>query len=317
MSRPISSIFLTVSLVAACTGSGSAERTALFDREVVDADARWVLHLDLERLRETAVGEHLETAQRNFSERTGHGGATQVGKAFGLIRNITAYGTDFNRSSDRPGILVARTAPEFSSIIEALLIQQEMATESFTVNILQNEPFALYRIGDDTFLAIHSPEMIVVSKSRDQIDAARAVIEGSRDHLSQSDDRFGNGIARTGFFFFGAADGFSESEQLPAQAALLRMARSGRITAGVESEDVFIELELEARDELSADRLLKVTQGMLAMLALTSSEKPEWYEFVERTTAESEGRMVRLNVLLPAEHSIEMIERQAERAENE
>jgi hypothetical protein len=311
MNRPLSTLFLTISFASLCVVAAGSVQPALFDREVVDADARWVLHLDLERLRETEVGRHLEAAQRGYSHGTGDAVAIEYRKALDLIHNLTAYGVDFKRGSDTPGILVARTSPEFSSIVEALLIQQQMADRSISVQIVQDKPFALYLIGDDTFLAIHSPDMIVVSKSRGQIDAARAVLDGTRAHLSGSDKRFGNGIARTGFFFFGAADGFSASEQLPAQAAVLRMARSGRISAGVESDDLFVELELEAQDELSADRLLKVTQGMLAMFALTSSEKSEWYEFVERTTAASEGNRVRLNILLPTQKSIEMIDKKA------
>lgn len=311
MNRAFQILLQTIPFASVCAFAAGSAQPALFDREVVDANARWILHLDLERLRETEVGQHLEAARHEFNQGTGDAVAIQYRKALDLIHSITAYGVDFKRGSDTPGVLVARTSPEFSSIIEALLIQQQMAVQSISVQIVQDKPFALYLIGDDTFLAVHSPEMIVVSKSREQIDAARAVIAGTSARLSGSDERFGNGIARTGFFFFGAADGFSASEQLPAQAAVLRMAQSGRITAGVESEDLFVELELEAQDELSADRLLKVTQGMLALLAMTSSERPGWYEFVERTTVASEGKMVRLNLLLPVQQSIEMIDRNA------
>src|SRR3954466_13663615 len=77
------------------------------NRQHIAADAKWLVHIDLDKLRQTALGEAL---MKQFVDPH----IAEVGSQFKVnatnilqrVASLTAYGSDFKQGADSTGVLM-------------------------------------------------------------------------------------------------------------------------------------------------------------------------------------------------------------------
>lgn len=272
------------------------------NRAQVPADARWVVHLDVDALRASQIGTNL--LQGIVADEAAKVKAKASLDLPGIVRGtraLTIYGADYESGSQGKGILLWQGVAEIEQIANAYLIQQAEAAKSGGSEIkrVQEKPFPVYAIGDDIHAAVRPGTGLILGRSVDQIETAVKVLEGKANSLSGS-TAFNNFPSLSGnILFLAFTDAFGKDANIPAQANVLKLTNGGRLAISEVAGRVEIQLILNARDEEATANIQQVVQGILALATLTQSENPELQDLIRRTTLKVEGRQVLLNLSVP------------------
>lgn len=277
----------------------------------VSADAKWLLHLDLQNLRNTQLGDSLikgivDKAAADLKAKVGIDVAELVRK----VDSITAYGTDFSKQPDANGVLLVQMDAEAQKILEGFLAAQMLASNNEAVKKTQQGESALYSVNNDIFLAVHPKHIVVVGKSQKQIDKAGEVLSGKSSNLTKSDSFSGYTSAPDAFFFLAVAEGFNENSAIPPQAKMLQMADGGRIIIGEKAEKLFLNLALKAKNSEIGEQIQQVIEGIRAMATLSQTDNQELQELARSIKVSNMGKIVSVNAEFPVDSVIKKISEQ-------
>ena len=271
----------------------------------VAADARWVVHLDVEALLATQVGQMLTR------EALGPGldaPSAALKKQFGFefdwrrIRSVTLYGSDFSGAEQLGGVMLLDTDMDVAGGLEAALAKLAAAGRSGARELqrLDDAPAPLYRMHDEVYVAADPGAPVVVGKAREAAVKARKVLAGGAPNLNGASG-FGEFCqSGDGFFFVAAAQGFSELAPFPPQAQVLRMADGLRLNLGEFANEVRASLTLNTRTAESAQQVQQIVQGLLALAMLTQHDQPEVQTLLQGTRVARSDKLVTLNLALPS-----------------
>ena len=301
-----------------------------FNPATVASDAQWVVAVDVNQLRESSLGKGLlDILQRRLAPSAAENGQIAGGaqgdlpsgfsvgavqlnflKLSEMIDTITAYGSNFSRDPKLiDGVLVLRGTADLRKIAEAAAIQGNVAMPD-RVKELKDMPFEAYEIGGEVIIAFPPEPVILVSKSRSQLIKARDVARGVAPSLAQTPSTPLAGLlASPGHPFVTVASAIPAEQLFPAngpQARLLQLVDSGMVTLGEDEPKTVAYLKLVATSTDTADKLLKIVQGMVAMASLAETTDNDLKAFLESAMVESKDRAVILHLSYPSARIIQM-----------
>lgn len=293
---------------------------AAYNPAIVAADAQWVLHADFAALRAGTIGQELVAAiEKAQGQATGGMMGLDIPKALLTVGSLTAYGTNLSGDPNAiDGALIAQGTDDLRKIAESLLLQGTLAQpEVFTE--AKDYPFPAYAITDpkapaarrmQVIVAFPPEPIIVVSKSRAQVLKAREVFRGAAPSLaSGGSSPLGKLTGNAAGAYLFAASVLPTEPLFPQnapQARLLQLASSGSLAIGERGPDVFAHAELLASSEQSADKLMKILQGMTAALSLAETNDRQLAEFLNATGVSREKETVTLRLAYPSARLAQM-----------
>jgi len=317
-----SCLFLLAGLLLAVSPARAA-----FNPAYVSSDARWVVYADLESLRASSLGKELvdrvEKAQLQSNKMPL---GIDVQKVFTTLGTVTAYGSNFSTEpSNLDGALVIQGTADLRKIAEAALVQATITTPE-RVRDIAGQPFPIYAIFPDgpikdaataeaqqVFVAFPPEQFIFVSKSQAQLLRAREIVLGHAPSLARNPDSplaslIGN--AHSAYLF--AASSVPPDAVLPqadaTQSRILKMSRAGSLSLGENGPKTFIHAELLASSDAMADKLVKILQGMTAMVSLTENSDKDLTDFINSATVARNDDTVTLNLAYSSAKLSEMIQ---------
>ncbi len=289
---------------------------AAVDPAIVSADARWLVHADLNALRSGALGKELiaiiETTKSEY-EATRPASDGKFGldgqKILATIGSVTAYGVNISKDpKDIDGTLLVQGTADLRKIAESLLIQANLAHPADVVEIT-DLPFPAYGVkgpksgkGDPTEVVIAFPPepVIIVSKSKPQILKARDVFRGAAPSLANSADsplkKFLSSSDGTYAFVASAVPAEKFFPDDGPQARVLKMTSAGAIALGERGANTFLHADLVASSGAMADKLMKILQGMTAMMSLAETNDKQLADFLNSATVNRDGDVVSLDL---------------------
>ena len=302
-----------LALTIACTASVQAG--SLSQKEVA-ADAKWLVHLDLENLRHSKLGSFLtkEFLEKHLDQKLGELKA-QLNASLDLdlkkIASITAYGTDYQKKPEANGVLLIQTGQNVEKIVDSLLgalfaaIPDEAARP---VKKLQQEPFVGYAVGnDDLFASIHNQTVLLLGKSRAQIEKARNVLLGKAPNLVGNNAFSGYPKLENSFFFLGIAEAFNDTANIPPQAKVLQMADGGRLVLGEKKDHLFLNLALRTKTQEISNQIHSVVAGLIAFAALSQTDNQELQQLAQSIKVTNQNNLVTVNLEYPVAAALEKL----------
>ncbi len=269
----------------------------------VSDDAKWVIHLDVEKLLTTQLGGHLG---RTFMDKKLAKPARDL-EQWGIdfdwrdIEGITAYGTDFKKTAEGAGVLLVKSSFDFVEAIEIVIDRLAAAGgNEAPVEKVQKEPYAIYSAKGEVFGAAFGKDVFMLSKSRAELEQARALLGGKGRSLAGSKRFPGLVGVEDSFLTAAVADGFQASTKLPPQVRGLKNAEGGQITAGEKADKMFVGISINTRDAESATQMQQVLQGLLALAALSQPENKDLAMLVQGVKISGSEKNVTLNLEVPA-----------------
>ncbi len=152
----------------------------------------------------------------------------------------------------------------------------------------------------DLFIAFPPEAVVLVSKSRPQILKAREVLRGIAPSLTKTPD---SPLAK----FVQASDGayLIAASIVPTekffsadatQARILKMTSAGSLAFGERGDTTFAHSELVASSDQMAEKLMKILQGMTAMMSLAETNDKQLAEFLNSAAVNRNGDTVTLDL---------------------
>ena len=317
-------------LLAALSISPVACRAA-FNPTAVPSDAQWVLYADCNALRTTPLGKELIAfAQKQQFQTTDAKIGVDVEKLLATVGTITAYGTNFSRDPQKiDGTMIVQGTPDLRKIAESLLLQATIASPE-ALGELNDLPFPAYTIRQKhqgqldavpLIVAFPPEQVLLIGKSRPQLLRARDAIVGKLPSVAKSSDAPLKDLLRasgTAYFFAasvvppGALDG--EVNQNEPQARILKMTNSGALAIGDNGPNTYAHAQLIATSDQMADKLMKIVQGLTAMLSLAETNDKQLAEFLSSANVARENRSVTLDLSYSSERLGQMVRMLTEKA---
>ena len=293
-----------VTLILASILLGAVAFADPLKKEYIGADAKWVAHLDIEKLLTTQLGDFIG---REFLDKQLAKPARDLKEQFAIdvdwraIQSLTAYGTDFKQAIKGKGVLIVKSKLDFAETIDGLIekLAAHLGEEKAPLQRIQDEPFALYTIKGNLFGAPAGKDLFLLSRSQDQLMTARAVISGNANNLTSTNSFPGLRDTAKGFVIAAVADSLIDGVKLPPPAQGLKNAEGGQLMAGETADRVFLNLALNTKDAESATQMQQVFQGLVAMAALGQAENQDLQKLVQATKVSGAEKVVSVNVELP------------------
>ncbi len=317
--------------------------TAAVNPAVVSGDARWLVYADVNALRQGTIGKELILLGQKMQAETPAG---SVGldwqKLLETIGSVTAYGANLSPDpAQLDGALVLEGKPELRKIAESLLLQANLANPKAVIEIT-DLPFPAYAMREqprrpltkkssdsnepvepketkapkttepmEVIFAFPPEPIILVSKSKAQILKARDVFKGATPSLAKTPSsplaKFVKGSE--GAYLFSASTvppGIVMNENAP-QARILKMTNAGSIALGERGENIFAHSELVAASDQMAEKLMKILQGLTAMLSLAETTDKALSDFINSANVERNGNTVSLDLSYSATRLAAMV----------
>lgn len=292
---------------------GATATQAAFNPEVVAADARWVIHVDLVALRESTLGKSLLTSLQAMAPVVQeHGVQPDFEKILATVGTVTAYGTNLSKNpKEIDGALIAQGQPELRSIVEALVLQASVADPEHVAEIT-GLPFEAYKFQD---IVIGFPKELVVlaSKSQTQLVNAYEVFRGRAPSLAKKPaSRLNTLLPKGGTHFLVVASEVPDvGEFLPegsSQSRILRMATAGAFALGESDSVTAARLQLMASSDDMGEKLSRILQGMVALVGLAQTSDNDLNTFLQSISSDRKGNIVSFSLSYPSDRLVTMVE---------
>jgi hypothetical protein len=286
---------------------------AALDPKIVNADARWLVHVDFNLLRESEIGRKLlELANKNHPANAETPVTVDFQKVLAAVGKATAYGSNFDHKPELvDGSLVVEGTADLRKIAEGYVAQAMLSTPE-AITEIKDLPFEAYSLHGDVFIGFPKEQIIIVSKMKSQLVRAQELYRGKGASLAKASSSPLRDLIPASRDAFLVAASVVPGESIAAeggpQARLIRMANSASIALGEKDKLTFANIKLIADSADAADKLQKIVQGLTAMASLTHSNNNDLEEFMKSVTVERQDLAVQLNLAYSSERLSGMIQ---------
>ncbi len=276
----------------------------------VPRDAQWLIHLDVEDLRQSEIGARLirfliESRALEFGDVIPVNFATVIDGLDG----ITLYGRSLEMAGGpmADGVAVLRGSPELIAVLRGVVAAAELEQPD-AVTVVEESPRRVLLFPGPVHLVIISDSVFAISRTHQSLQTFLATLDGDNPNAQGSNLLEPLERGSRGFFFAGVAEGINTIQGLPPQANVLKMTEGIALRVG--ERDSLLNLDVSLRTDLdeTAVRVQQVLQGIVALASLAQFEHPELSRVLRSLRIASEGRAVRLDLSYPVDEAIKLFE---------
>lgn len=297
-------------------------------KEQVAADAKWLLHLDVDKLRATPAGDSfvksvaekaLEKPRAILKEEAG------VDLDLTQVSSVTAYG-DYSGSNN---VMLLKSDLDVEKLLEAGLAQaaKKKGLETWPFEKSIQDGVVTYRFPDHVAIWIRPDKITIFSKSPDTTARANDVLAGRAPSLAGGAQFSDFPELPKTFFFLGAAEGFNLDRRIADEAGkdgknnpkakILKLTESGRVVAGQDADQIFLNVALKAKTSEVVTQMQQVVQGMIALASLTKSDDENIQKLTDSAKVTTSGNVVNLSLNFPVDRALMLLNQQVERQARE
>jgi hypothetical protein len=301
-------------LLACCVVAGGFNLPATqLQRADVAANSVWVLHVNCDTLRPTAIGKYI-LAELEKPEAQAKLAVFQDMFSFDLrtqLHGLTLYS---GGSTPQDGVLLVYA--DFDQDKLVTLAKAANDSKSTTHN-----GHTIYNWVDDNKKAHHGEKQrvyasiqgnrIIFGQREAAVSQALDVLDGSIPNLSTGSAFPHLGAASDTSFLFGAARKIDFSQSDP-NAAIFRLSKGIRLQIGEVQQHLIGTLTLEANDEEVAGSMTAIAQGMIGLLKL-QKDKPEVAKFLQAINLKQDGSSLVLGLNMATDDVVGAMKASAER----
>lgn len=304
---------LKATLMAGCLYAASFNLTATqLQRADVAASSVWVLHINCDALRPTAIGKHI-LAELEKPEAQAKLSVFQNMFSFDLrtqLHGLTLYSAG---SSPQDGVLVVYAdfdADKLVTLAKAATDSQNSTHNGHTVYNWVDDKKKHHAEKQRVYATIQG-NRIIFGQRESAVVQALDVLDGSVPNLSTAKAFPQLGGSGDTTFLTGAARKLDLSQSDP-NAAIFRLSKSFRLQVGEVQQHLTGTLTLEANDDEVASSMMAIAQGMIGLLKL-QKDKPEAAKFLQAVALKQDGASIVLTIDVPTDDVVNAMKASEER----
>jgi hypothetical protein len=317
---------LKATLFAACLlAAGFDVPATQLQRADVSADSVWVLHINADALRPTAIGKYI-LAELEKPEAQAKLSVFQNMFSFDLrtqLHGLTLYSAG---SSPQDGVLIVYAdfdADKLLTLAKAANDSQNSTHNGHTIYNWVDDKKKSHHGDKQRVYATIQGNRIIFGQRESAVSQALDVLDGSVANLSTAKAFPQLGVAGDTTFLAGSARKLDFSQSDP-NAAIFRLSKSVRLQVGEVQQHLSGTLTLEANNDEVASSMMVIAQGMVGLMKL-QKDKPEAAKFLQAIALKQDGASILLTIDVPTDDVVSAMKaaderkaaKAAQKAENE
>ncbi|MGE5610511.1 MAG: hypothetical protein ACM359_14770 [Bacillota bacterium] len=255
---------LTVGMMALALASSLA-RAAALDPKQVPADAKWVLHVDFDALKESSIGKLIlkELEKKDEFQQ----GILNIELWAGVklpqdLHDVTLYGKTFD---NKTVVVLIRGTIEPAKITNLL----QMVSQFNSTKHGERDVYSWQDKGKQLYGSLHGSTLIISGGSQENLDAALDLLDGKGEALKASSG-LATGAA-AGTLVYVAGDGLSELKQ--AKNPMVNQAETARLSLREQGDQLLLNAAVTAKTAQFAEQMRASLEGIKAMVTLAASNE--------------------------------------------
>jgi hypothetical protein len=277
-------------------------------RADVSADPAWVLHVDCDSLRPTAIGQYL-LAEMEKPEARAKFAAFQTIFNFDprkQLHGLTLYSTG---KAPKDGVLLVYADFDPDRLVTMAKAAKNYQSTPYKQHVIHNWIDQKKKSQDEVkprvYAAIQGGHIVVFAQQEARVARALDVLDRAAPNLAGSGLFKQLGASGSSSFLEAAARKLDLPDAGP-NAALLRLAKMARLQMGAAQGKLKATLNLETSDEDVARQMASVGQGLLALMKL-QKDNPGSVKLAEALTLKQDGAGVVASLAISTDEAIELM----------
>ena len=290
---------------------GSVAWAEPLHRSDVDADAKWLAHIDFDAGKATKVGLKV------YKDWLSHGFAKEslqdIRETVGLdlladVRGITFYSTRFE---EYRGVVIVRAKVDRGRLLKILDGNATHETQQYGEHQLHTWVQEVEGHKSEVTGCFYRPTLVVLGRKSSEVKTALDVLDGKKPNLADSQSAL-NRKASKGTVFEAGAVGLADltDEDIPFVSPIIRHCRSVLIDLGEDDGQVFIRVELNTKVEETARQILDVIGGFRAMTRLERAQDEYLLKSLDALKMKLDGAKLRIDWRMPGPAVMRLIEKE-------
>ena len=278
----------------------SAWGFAPLDRSIIPAEARWIAHVEVQRILNSKIFEiarehepDLHFNGRDFQELREHLGFDPTEE----VRSVTVFGLPRHEEAAVAMIRASSVADQAIAKLDEYLERTEVEVDGVEITHWTEDGG-----GDDvyTYLArkADSDERMLLAAGHpgDLADAVSA-LRGEIDSLADIDNGLDTDMDDKAFVFVSASGALAHLADVEQASQIGRIVDKARVQVGEDGGKLFLDVAIDAKSAEKVRQVTALLQGLRALASLASSAEPELAQIMpllDRLHMTADGR--RLNI---------------------
>jgi hypothetical protein len=304
--------FLTLALIFGGVFAAVFQLPATqLQRADVAANSVWVLHVNCDALRPSAIGKYI-LAELEKPEAQAKLSVFQNIFSFDLrtqLHGLTLYSAG---SSPQDGVLIVYADFDADKLVTLAKAANDSQTSTHNGHTVYNWVDDKKHHGQrQRVYATIQGNRIIFGQREAAVSQALDVLDGSVPNLSGGKAFPQLGVAGDTSFLAGAARKLDLSQSDP-NAAIFRLSKGVRLQVGEVQQHLSGTLTLEANDDEVANSMMAIAQGMVGLMKL-QKDKPESAKFLQAIALKQDGASIVLTIDVPTDDVVNAMKASAER----
>ncbi|MEX0704788.1 MAG: hypothetical protein WD069_22005 [Planctomycetales bacterium] len=276
---------------------------ALFDAAHVSAEAKWVLHYDVDASRATAYGKKFH--QEHVATEKGQEKLAWVRDRYGIdlekdLHGFTAYGNNYQPHS---GVLLMHSKFDASKIEAVVKDEAGYRTSRHGNHVIHawtakhgkpGEEGAAQAAGHPVAAALVESRVVVIAGTEAGVKSALDVLDGKAKNLQGARSPLVFDVP-AGTFFQGAAFSLTDLKTRPRPFPILQESNSARMTFGESAGKTSFSFDLDTGSMQRAKQVATMVEGLKAMLALQAEARVELAPIAQGLTVKQADSAVEID----------------------
>ena len=283
-------------------------------RADVPAEPAWVLHVDCDSLRPTAIGQYL-LAEMEKPEAQAKFAAFQTIFNFDprkQLHGLTLYSTG---KSPEDGVLLVYADFDPDRLVTMAKAANDYQSTPYKQHVIHNwideKKKAKQGVKPRVYAAIQGGRIVVFAQQEARVAHALDVLDRAAPNLTGSAVFAQLGASGSSSFLQAAARKLDFADSDPG-AALFRLAKSARLQIGEAQGQLKATLSLEANDEEVARQMGWVGQGLVALMKL-QRDNPGSAKLAEALALKQDGTSLVVTLALSTDEAVGLMKADAAR----
>ena len=280
----------------------------------IPENAKWVAHLDLDKLQHSKLGETL--AKQFLDPQLGQM-AEKLHKDLGIefdwrkIHGLTAYGTNLKKKPDaHTVVLVQSELPLRDALNTALarLRQAGVIEKDLPIQRLDQEGQEVFTFNKEIYASLAEKNLLVLGKSQRAVSNAIAMLQGKGATTSKSSILTETTAGDASFLSLRLSETFHEGLDLPPQAQALKMTEGAKLSLGEAADSLVAKLALRTKTAEAVEQLQQALQGVLALATLGTAENVQLQQLLKGIHVDHQDREVNVALQYPLAELMKFID---------
>lgn len=255
--------FLTVGMMTLAL-AGSLAHAAAFDPKQVPADAKWVLNVDVDALKESNIGKLIlkELEKKDEFQQ----GILNIQLWAGVtlpqdLHDVTLYGKAFDDS--KAVVVLIRGTVEPAKITNLL----QMVSQFNSTKHGDHDVYSWQDKGKQLYGSLHGTTLLISGGTQETIDAALDVLDGKGETLKPTSSLAVGAAAGTLVYVSG--DGLADLKQ--ARNPMMNQAEAAHLSLREQGDQLQLNAAVTAKTAQFAEQMRTSLEGIKAMVTLAAS----------------------------------------------